>query len=84
MAYPADVGVNAFVVVKMPFGRRPENRTRTVARTFAPELTHHTEFVLPMMFREVVDEGTSTLAEMFETTEAVFEVWLVIIIHIHT
>ena len=77
MAYPADVGVNAFVMVKMPFGKRQEYRTRTVARTFAPEFINHVEFVMPMIFREDDNDETCSLAEMMENSEAVFEVWLV-------
>ena len=84
MAYPAEVGVNTFVVVKMPFGKRPEYRVRTVARTFAPEFAHHSEFLMPVVFRENVDESACSLAEILENSEAVFEVWLVIFSHLKT
>ena len=84
MAYPAEVGVNTFVVVKMPFGKRPEYRVRTVARTFAPEFAHHSEFLMPVVFRENVDESACSLAEILENSEAVFEVWLVIFCMYHT
>jgi C2 domain-containing protein 3 len=82
MSYPADVGVNAYVLIKLPIGRKTQHVTRTVARTFAPEFSHHIEVMTPLqMTRKSLDsnehlqEKLISLAEKLEMTEAVFEVW---------
>ncbi|XP_031563486.1 C2 domain-containing protein 3-like [Actinia tenebrosa] len=82
MLYPSDVGVNAYVVIKLPIGKKKRVVTRTVARTFAPEFFHHIEIATPLqMSRKSCDVNKQdhgeiiSLAEMLEMSEAVFEVW---------
>lgn len=48
--------------------------TRTIARSFAPELGYHLEFPTPLLWTEPRSDPLS-LAEMLETAQATFEVW---------
>lgn len=82
MSYPSDVGVNAYVVIKLPIGKKKQIMTRTVARTFAPEFSYHIEIAMPLQTSRKPcdvnkqDQGEMiSLAEMLEMSEAVFEVW---------
>ena len=82
MSYPSDVGINAYVIIKLPIGRKTRHITRTVARTFAPDFSHHLDIMVPLqMTRKSRDTDNDhgrdlvCLAERLEMTEAVFEVW---------
>ena len=48
--------------------------TRTVARTFAPDLSYHMDFPCPLLWVEPGQDALS-LAEILEQAEAVFEIW---------
>ena len=48
--------------------------TRTIARTFAPEFSHHVDFPCPLLFEERESDHLS-LAEALETAEMTLEVW---------
>ncbi|WAQ99921.1 C2CD3-like protein [Mya arenaria] len=75
MQYPAEVGVNAYLRVKLSFlGAEGERTTRTVARSFAPEFSHFMDFPCPLLWPEP-DSDSLCLAEMLESAEATFEVW---------
>ena len=51
-----------------------ERITKTVARTFSPEFSHHLEFPLQLLWSGGHDDPGS-LAQMLETGQAEFEVW---------
>nr|KAI8756892.1 C2 domain-containing protein 3-like [Biomphalaria glabrata] len=76
MAYPADVGVNSYVRIKMSFlGKENERITKTVARSFVPEYSHYMDFPCPLLMTNTLDTDSTSLAELLETGEALFEVW---------
>ncbi|XP_048589193.1 C2 domain-containing protein 3 isoform X3 [Nematostella vectensis] len=77
MAYPADVGINGYVVVRLPFPRKSRFTTRTVARSFAPEFNHHVEVPIPLSEsrKDGGDQAEMSLAEKLEMSEATLEVW---------
>ncbi|XP_059149560.1 C2 domain-containing protein 3-like [Physella acuta] len=76
MAYPADVGVNAYVRIKISFlGKENERMTKTVARSFSPEFTHYIDFPCPLLMSNVHSTDATSLAELLESGEAEFEVW---------
>ncbi|KAL3878157.1 hypothetical protein ACJMK2_030527 [Sinanodonta woodiana] len=75
MQYPAEVGVNAYVKIKLSFlGQKEERVTRTIARSFSPEFSHHMDFPCPLLWTEA-DSEVLSFAELLETAEATFEVW---------
>ncbi|KAH3835312.1 hypothetical protein DPMN_108663, partial [Dreissena polymorpha] len=75
MQYPAEVGVNTYIRVKLTFlGSEGERITRTVARSFAPEFSHFMDFPCPLLWTEA-NSDAMCLAELLETAEASFEVW---------
>ncbi|KAK7097644.1 C2 domain-containing protein 3-like [Littorina saxatilis] len=75
MQYPAEVGVNAYVRLRLSFlGKQEERVTKTVARTFSPEFSHHLEFPLQLLWSGSHDDPGS-LAQMLETGQAEFEIW---------
>ncbi|XP_053399357.1 C2 domain-containing protein 3-like [Mercenaria mercenaria] len=75
MQYPAEVGVNSYVRVKLTFlGAEGERITRTVARSFSPEFSHFMDFPCPLLWTEPNSDALC-LAEILETAEASFEVW---------
>ncbi|KAK3584373.1 hypothetical protein CHS0354_001298 [Potamilus streckersoni] len=75
MQYPSEVGVNAYVKIKLSFlGPKEERVTRTIARSFSPEFSHHIDFPCPLLWTEA-DSDVISFAELLETAEAVFEVW---------
>ncbi|EDO47138.1 predicted protein [Nematostella vectensis] len=77
MAYPADVGINGYVVVRLPFPRKSRFTTRTVARSFAPEFDHHVEVPISLSEsrKDGGDQAEMSLAEKLEISEATLEVW---------
>lgn len=75
MQYPAEVGVNSFVKVKLSFlGADGERITRTVARSFTPEFCQSMDFPCSLLWTEANSDALC-LAEILETAEIVFEVW---------
>ncbi|XP_048237074.1 C2 domain-containing protein 3-like isoform X2 [Haliotis rufescens] len=75
MQYASEVGVNAYVRIKLSFlTNEGERITKTVARTFSPEFSHYLDFPCPLLWTDSKNDGTS-LAELLETGEATFEVW---------
>lgn len=75
MQYPAEVGVNTYIRVKLSFlGGEGERITRTVARSFSPEFSHFMDFPCPLLWTEPNSDALC-LAEILETAEASFEVW---------
>ncbi|KAK7503764.1 hypothetical protein BaRGS_00004887, partial [Batillaria attramentaria] len=75
MQYPAEVGVNAYVRVRLSFiGKQDERVTKTVARTFSPEFSHHLEFPVQLLWSGDHDDP-GCLAQLLETGQAEFEVW---------
>ena len=51
-----------------------ERTTRTVARTFSPEFSHHVEFPLQLLWSGSQDDP-GCLAQMLESGQVQFEVW---------
>ncbi|KAK3100781.1 hypothetical protein FSP39_025242 [Pinctada imbricata] len=75
MEYPAEVGVNSYVKVRMSFiGREDERITRTVARSFSPEFSHSMDFPLSLIWTEPDTEALS-LAEILEGGTVTMEIW---------
>ncbi|XP_015280536.1 PREDICTED: C2 domain-containing protein 3, partial [Gekko japonicus] len=75
LQYSADVGVNAYVTVYLPFLPEGERRsTRAVARTFCPEFEHHTEFPCNLVVQRSSGEACC-LGELLQYSEAVFSVF---------
>ncbi|XP_033742500.1 C2 domain-containing protein 3-like [Pecten maximus] len=75
MQYPAEVGVNTYVKIRLSFLSKEDERiTRTVARTFAPEFSHHMDFPCPLLWTEA-DNDALALAEILETAEVTLELW---------
>ncbi|XP_046560040.1 C2 domain-containing protein 3-like [Haliotis rubra] len=75
MQYASEVGVNAYVRIKLSFlTNEGERITKTVARTFSPEFSHYLDFPCPLLWTDSKNDGTS-LAELLEMGEATFEVW---------
>ena len=78
LSYPAKVGVNTYIVIHFPFGRKRKHVTRTVARTFSPEFTYSADLLLPIVLPAGVGgKKQLSLAEQLEDSAIVFEVWLV-------
>ncbi|XP_075054598.1 C2 domain-containing protein 3 isoform X2 [Mixophyes fleayi] len=72
--YSADVGVNAFVIIRPPFLPEAESRsTRTVARSFCPEFDHHSEFPCNLVTQRKSGEACS-LAEILHFSEIVLSI----------
>ncbi|OWF51153.1 C2 domain-containing protein 3-like [Mizuhopecten yessoensis] len=75
MQYPAEVGVNTYIKIRMSFLPTEDERiTRTIARTFAPEFSHHMDFPCPLLWTEA-DNDALALAEILETAELTLEMW---------
>ncbi|XP_060130012.1 C2 domain-containing protein 3 isoform X3 [Zootoca vivipara] len=71
----AEVGVNAYVSVHLPFLPESERRnTRAVARTFCPEFEHHTEFPCNLVVQRSSGEACS-LGELLQVSEIVFSIF---------
>ena len=87
MSYPAEVGVNSYVVVNFPIGKKRMLVTRTLARTFCPEFSYHSELLVPVILtRKTKDsqhrqEDNRSLAEQLEALEVSFEIWYVVEIY---
>lgn len=78
LSYPAKVGVNTYIVIHFPFGRKRKHVTRTVARTFSPGFTYSADLLLPIVLPSGVGgKKQLSLAEQLEDSVIVFEVWLV-------
>ena len=78
LSYPTKVGVNTYIVIHFPFGRKRKHVTRTVARTFSPEFTYSADLLLPIVLPAGVGgKKQLSLAEQLEDSAIVFEVWLV-------
>ncbi|XP_053564712.1 C2 domain-containing protein 3 [Bombina bombina] len=73
--YTADVGVNSYVAIHPSFLPEAEKRlTRTVARTFAPEFDHHSEFPCNLVIQRSGGENCS-LAEVLHYSEITFTIY---------
>ena len=48
--------------------------TQTIARSFAPEFSHHVDFPCPLLFDEQESDSLS-LAEALESAEMILQVW---------
>ncbi|XP_075119108.1 C2 domain-containing protein 3 [Leptodactylus fuscus] len=72
--HSADVGVNAFIIIRPSFLPEIEVRnTRTIARSFCPEFDHHSEFPCHLVTQRSSGEACS-LAETLRSSEVVFSV----------
>ncbi|XP_068122730.1 C2 domain-containing protein 3 [Hyperolius riggenbachi] len=72
--YSADVGVNAFIIIRPSFLPEVESRnTRTVARSFCPEFDHHSEFPCNIVTQKSSGEACS-LAEILHFSEIVMSI----------
>ncbi|XP_056417090.1 C2 domain-containing protein 3 isoform X2 [Hyla sarda] len=72
--YSADVGVNAFVIIRLSFLPDLEVRsTRTIARSFCPEFDHHSEFPCHLVTQRSSGEACS-LAEILHSSEIEFSI----------
>ncbi|XP_075706126.1 LOW QUALITY PROTEIN: C2 domain-containing protein 3 [Rhinoderma darwinii] len=72
--YSADVGVNAFIVIRPSFLPEIEVRnTRIIARSFCPEFDHHSEFPCNLVTQRSSGEACS-LAEILHSSEIVFSI----------
>ncbi|XP_041357389.1 C2 domain-containing protein 3-like [Gigantopelta aegis] len=75
MQYPAEVGVNAYVSIRLSFlSKEGERHTKTIARTFAPEFSYYMDFPCPLLWTDTQTDGQS-LAEILQSAEATFELW---------
>ncbi|XP_076468573.1 C2 domain-containing protein 3-like isoform X2 [Babylonia areolata] len=75
MQYPAEVGVNSYIRLILSFlGSQEERVTKTVARTFSPEFSHHVELPLQLMWSGDQDDPAS-LAQVLETGHLSLQVW---------
>uniref|UniRef100_A0ABM5FVV2 C2 domain-containing protein 3 n=1 Tax=Pogona vitticeps TaxID=103695 RepID=A0ABM5FVV2_9SAUR len=75
LQYSAEVGVNAYVSVHLPFLPETERRnTRPVARTFCPEFEHHVEFPCRLAIQRSSGEACC-LAELLHLSEIIFSVF---------
>ena len=77
MSYPAEVGVNAYIVIQFPLGKKHKHVTRTVARTFSPEFSYNADILLPVVIPSIASgiKRNLSLAEQLEESEMVYEVW---------
>ncbi|KAG9470095.1 hypothetical protein GDO78_018895 [Eleutherodactylus coqui] len=72
--YSADVGVNAFIIIRPAFLPEIEVRnTRTIARSFCPEFDHHSEFPCNLVTQRSSGEACS-LAETLHSSQIVFSI----------
>ncbi|XP_040282452.1 C2 domain-containing protein 3 isoform X2 [Bufo bufo] len=72
--YSADVGVNAFIIIRPSFLPEAEVRnTRTIARSFCPEFDYHSEFPCNLVTQRSSGEACS-LAEILHSSEIVFSI----------
>ncbi|XP_066477982.1 C2 domain-containing protein 3 [Tiliqua scincoides] len=75
LQHSADVGVNTYVSVHLPFFPESERRsTRAVARTFCPEFEYHAEFPCNLIVRRSSGE-TCSLGELLQFSEIIFSVF---------
>nr|XP_008121912.1 PREDICTED: C2 domain-containing protein 3-like [Anolis carolinensis] len=75
LQYSAEVGVNAYISVHIPFLPETERRnTRPVARTFCPEFEHHVEFPCNLVVQRSSGEACC-LGELLQHSEIVFSVF---------
>ncbi|XP_042312473.1 C2 domain-containing protein 3 isoform X2 [Sceloporus undulatus] len=75
LQYSAEVGLNAYVSIHIPFLPEAERRnTRAVARTFCPEFEHHMEFPCNLVVQASSGEA-SCLGELLQRSEIVFSVF---------
>ncbi|XP_072039618.1 C2 domain-containing protein 3-like [Amphiura filiformis] len=73
--YASEVGVNAYVKMELSFLAKEDMRiSRTIARTFSPEFSHHVDFPCPMLLTDG-DNDAMSLAESLETAEMKLQVW---------
>ncbi|XP_029374005.1 C2 domain-containing protein 3 isoform X3 [Echeneis naucrates] len=73
-SYFANVGVNTYVMVQLPFLPESERSTRISARTFCPEFDHHMEVSCDLLVQRSSGEVCS-LAEQLDEASAVLTVW---------
>ncbi|XP_071786712.1 C2 domain-containing protein 3-like isoform X1 [Asterias amurensis] len=75
LQYASEVGVNAYIKMELSFLSKQDVRvTQTIARSFAPEFSHHVDFPCPLLFDEQESESLS-LAEALESAEMILQVW---------
>ncbi|XP_053162073.1 C2 domain-containing protein 3 isoform X3 [Hemicordylus capensis] len=75
LQYIAEVGVNTYVSVCLPFLPEAERRnTRAVARSFCPEFEHHTEFPCNLVIQRSSGEACC-LAELLQFSEINFSIF---------
>nr|XP_060623141.1 C2 domain-containing protein 3 [Anolis sagrei ordinatus] len=75
LQYSAEVGVNTYISVHIPFLPETERRnTRPVARTFCPEFEHHMEFPCNLVVQRSSGEACC-LGELLQHSEIVFSVF---------
>ncbi|XP_062983377.1 C2 domain-containing protein 3 [Elgaria multicarinata webbii] len=75
LQYSAEIGVNAYVSVHVPFLPEAERRnTRAVARTFCPEFEHHTEFPCNLVVQRSSGEARC-LGELLQHSEIDFSIF---------
>ncbi|KAM6447769.1 C2 domain-containing protein 3 [Liasis olivaceus] len=73
--YNAEIGLNTYVSIHIPFVPEAERRkTRTVARTFCPEFDHHIELPCSLVVRRSSGEACC-LGELLQLSEMVFRVY---------
>ncbi|XP_068718257.1 C2 domain-containing protein 3-like isoform X2 [Montipora capricornis] len=76
LSYPAEVGVNCYVVIQFPLGKRRKHVTKAVARTFTPEFSYDANILLPILMPSgATGKGKLSLAEQLEDSEMLIEVW---------
>lgn len=76
LSFPAEVGVNAYVVIHFPVGKHGKYVTKTVARTFTPEFSYKADLLVPILVPTgATGSGNISLAEQLEDSEMLLEVW---------
>ncbi|KAJ8027861.1 C2 domain-containing protein 3 [Holothuria leucospilota] len=81
LQFASDVGVNTFATVGLTFLPKEEvKKSRTIARSFSPELSHQVDFSCPLVLHsegEVGDmlEQEVSLAEVLETADMEVKLW---------
>ncbi|XP_063162068.1 C2 domain-containing protein 3 [Candoia aspera] len=75
LQYSAEIGLNTYVSIHIPFLPEAEwRKTRTVARTFCPEFEHHIELPCNLMVQRSSGE-VCCLGELLQLSEMVFRVY---------
>ncbi|XP_015670972.1 C2 domain-containing protein 3 [Protobothrops mucrosquamatus] len=73
--YSAEIGLNTYVSIHLPFLPEAERRrTRTVARSFCPAFGHHAELPCPLVVQRSSGESCC-LGELLQRSEVVFQLY---------